>query len=220
MARGTKQATLSLTVSGILYIPFYLVIAIIALCAVVLFPGIDPNNAFLSVLNHSLPPVVKGIAISGVCAVVMSTADSFLNLASVSATRDVFGVLMKDKLSDKMELRISRIVTVVFGFASIYVATMFTHMIDFSIYFSNFWAPTVIAPMLLYIFGYKTDIKTYLYSLATGLVAIIIYRYSMPDDFNIVSQLFGAFVTLICMLFFGMFNSKRCIKLKPVIVSE
>lgn len=215
MANSERQATLSLATSGILYIPFYAVISIIALCAVVLFPEIDPNDAFLNVLDYSLPPIVKGVAISGVLAVIMSTADSFLNVSAIAAARDVFGVICPNKMNDKTELRISRIVTIIFGLSSIYVATMFHSMIDFWLYFSNFWAPTVIAPMILYMFNFKTDTQTYLYSLCIGMISIIAYRYSVPEEFTIISQLVGMAVTLTFMIFFGKcFSTISRVKIK------
>ena len=101
MAKDEKRATQSLVISGILYIPFYAVVALIALCAILLFQDIDPNSAFLNVLDYSLPTIVKGIAVSGVLAVIMSMADSLLNVASVAATRDVFAVLDPSKANDR-----------------------------------------------------------------------------------------------------------------------
>lgn len=203
MAKNENQASESLVISGLLYIPFYAVVAIIALCAVLMFPGIDPNNVFLNVLDYSLPTVIKGIAVSGVLAVIMSTADSLLNIASIAATRDVISVLYPNKMSDNTELRLSRMMTVLFGLSSIYVATMFYSMIDFGLYFSNFWTPTVVAPMLLYVFNLKTDVKTYLISVVVGFASIVIFRYSVPADYIIISQIFGAIVTFLSMYIVG-----------------
>ncbi len=207
MAKDEKQASQSLVISGILYIPFYAVITVIALCAFLMFPNTDPNMAFLNVLNYSLPTVVKGIAISGVLAVVMSTADSFLNVSAIATTRDIIAVLLPSKINDKSELRLTRIVTVLFGLISIYIATMFYSMIDFWMYFSNFWTPTVVAPMFLYILNFKTDIKTYLVSVALGFVAIVVFRESVPGDYVVISQIVGSIVTFISMFVLG-----KCLK--------
>ena len=205
MAKDERQSAQSLVISGILYIPFYAVITVIALSAVLMFPGIDPNNAFLSVLDYSLPTVVKGIAVSGVLAVIMSTADSFLNVSSIAVSRDVVAVLWPSKINDKSELMLSRVVTVLLGLTSVYVATKFSSMIDFGLYFSNFWTPTVVAPMFLYLFNFKTDIKTYWISVVIGFVSIIIFRYSVPEDYVIISQIMGAFVTFISMFWLGRY---------------
>ena len=205
MAKDERQSAQSLVISGILYIPFYAVITVIALSAVLMFPGIDPNNAFLSVLDYSLPTVVKGIAVSGVLAVIMSTADSFLNVSSMAVSRDVVAVLWPSKINDKSELMLSRVVTVLLGLTSVYVATKFSSMIDFGLYFSNFWTPTVVAPMFLYLFNFKTDIKTYWISVVIGFVSIIIFRYSVPEDYVIISQIMGAFVTFVSMFWLGRY---------------
>jgi len=205
MAKGEKQASQSLAISGILYIPFYSVISVIALSAVLMFPGIDPNNAFLNVLDYSLPTIVKGIAVSGVLAVIMSTADSFLNVSSIAVTRDVFAVLCPSKINDRSELMLSRMVTVLLGIISIYVATMFSSMIDFALYFTNFWSPTVVAPMILYLFNLKTDVKTYWISVVIGFSSIIAFRHCVPEDYAVVSQVVGALVTLFFMFVLGKF---------------
>ena len=205
MSKDEKQATQSFVISAILYVPFYVVVALIALCAVLMFPGIDSNDAFLSVLNYSLPSVVKGIAISGVLAIIMSTADSLLNAATIAATRDVCAVLWPNKLNDKTELTLSRVITVVFGFASIFIATRFSNMIEFGLFFSNFWTPAVVAPIFLYLFNLKSDVKTYLISVAVGFIFIVIFRYSVPEDWTIISQVSGALVTFISMFVLGKY---------------
>ncbi len=205
MAKSEKQATQSLVISGILYIPFYAVITVIALCAIKLFPGIDPNKAFLNVLNFSLPSIVKGIAISGALAVIMSTADSFLNVSAIAVSRDVVSVLYPSKMSDKFELLLSRLVTVLLGLVSIFAVTMFNSMIDFWVYFSNFWTPVVAAPMLLFMLNSKTDVKTYLISIVVGFVSIVIFRYSVPGDYVAISQIFGAVVTFFTMIILGKY---------------
>ncbi len=203
MAKSEKQATQSLVISGILYIPFYAVITVIALCAIKLFPGIDPNTAFLNVLNYSLPSIVKGIAISGALAVIMSTADSFLNVSAIAVSRDVVSVLYPSKMRDKFELLLSRLVTVLLGLVSIFAVTMFNSMIDFWVYFSNFWTPVVAAPMLLFMLNLKTDVKTYLISVVVGFVSIVIFRYSISGDYAAISQIIGALVTFFSMFILG-----------------
>ncbi|MBO6056403.1 MAG: sodium:solute symporter family protein [Alphaproteobacteria bacterium] len=206
MAKDERQASQSLVISGILYIPFYAVITVIALSAVLMFPGIDPNNAFLCILDYSLPTIVKGIAVSGVLAVIMSTADSFLNVSAIAVVRDIFTVLWPSKMDNKSELMLGRVVTVLLGITSVYIATMFSSMIDFGLYFSNFWTPIVVAPMFLYLLNLKTDIKTYLVSVVVGFVFIVVFRYSVPEDYVVISQVVGAFVTFVTMFFLGKYR--------------
>ncbi len=201
MAKDTKQASDSLITSGLLFVPFYTAITIIALTAVLKFPSIDPNLAFLNSLHFSLPPVLKGLAVSGVLAVIMSTADSFLNVASISAVKDI-SVVIWPNMSDKMQLRLVRFSTVFFGFISIYIATCFYSMIDFWLYFVNFWTPTVVAPMIMYMCGIRVKIKHYIISMVIGFCAIVVYRTVGSEEFNVISQLVGMSFTIISMLIF------------------
>lgn len=205
MARDERQATQSFVISAILYVPFYAVVSVIALCAILIFPGIDPNSAFLNVLDHSLPTIVKGISISGVLAIVMSTADSLLNAASIAVSRDVFAVLYPAKMNDRLELMLSRGSTVVLGFASVFIAARFTSMIDFGLFFSNFWTPAVVGPMFLYLFNLKTDVRAYLIGVSVGFIFIVVFRYSVPEDYTIVSQILGALVTFVTMFVLGRY---------------
>lgn len=201
MAKDAKQASDSLIISGLLFIPFYTALTIIALTAVLVFPNIDPNFAFLNSLNFSLPPVLKGFAIVGVLAVIMSTADSFLNVASISITRDI-AVVLWPRISDRHQLLLARTAMVVLGLASIYIATCFNTMIDFWLYFSNFWTSTVVAPMIMYMLGIRLNIKYYVISVVIGLITIVIYRSIGSEEFNIISQLVGMVFTLISMFIF------------------
>jgi len=191
-----------------LYVPFYIMLSVIGLCAYVLQPNIeDPNTLFFSLLNVSLPPVVKGIAVSGVLAVIMSTADSFLNSAAISAIDDVVPFLCKNELTDRSKLMLSRVVTVVFGLVSIFIAMgNFESMIEFLLFFFNFWMPVVSAPMLLYICNYKTDFVTYFVSVCGGLITLLIYRSCVSEDFAQASQFVGMMATSFFMIVFGKLN--------------
>ena len=43
-------------------------------------PDIEPNLVFYYFINNYLPPLLKSILLVGILAIIMSTADSWLNL--------------------------------------------------------------------------------------------------------------------------------------------
>ena len=212
VAKNAQMSKNSWIMTTLLYIPFYVILALIGLCAYVLYPSMeDPNTLFFSLLNTTLPPIVKGIAVSGVLAVIMSTADSFLNSAAISAVDDVIPFLCANEIRDKSKLALARIVTVVFGVFAIFVAMgNFEIMIEFMLFFFNFWMPVVSAPMLLYICNYKTNLGTYIVSVCSGLVVLFVYRSLVSDDFAQASQFVGMMATFFSMILFGKFNNKLC----------
>ncbi len=210
MAKDVKQARSSLRWTSALYIPFYVILSIIGLCAYILFPGIeDPNTIFLKVLSESLPVVIRGIAVSAVLAIIMSTADSFLNSAAISAIDDLAPFLYRKKMEDSSKLRLARIITFVFGISSIFITMCsFDSIVEFLLFFFNFWMPVVSAPMLLYIFNFKTDVSTYLVSTIFGFIMLFTYRNFVPEEFEMASQFVGMMATFFGMIILGKFRNR------------
>jgi SSS family solute:Na+ symporter len=211
MAKDPTQAKRSFLIAGLLSIPFYAIVVLIGLCAVLMFPSSNPNHAFLNVINGSLPIVFKGIAISGIMAVIMSTADSLLNVASISV-RDVAVAVLPRKLNDLQELLLARFSTVFLGVMSIFVAVRFQSLWDLWLFVANFWMPIISPPMLLYVlFNIKTSVKTYVTGVLIGICAVLAYRYSVPEVYKALSPVIGVFAAMIAMLILWTMeiNSKK-----------
>ena len=221
MSADAEQAKFSMTLSAALYIPFYVVLSVIGLCAFQLFPGVEQNTVFFKVLDESLPVVIKGISVSGVLAVIMSTADSFLNSAAISAIDDVVPIALGREISDCTKLKLARTITAAFGIASVFIAMgNFDSIVEFLLYFFNFWMPIVAAPMFLYVFNFVTDVKTYLWSVVIGFSILLLYRYLVPEDYGIASQFVGMMATFFFMIILGKFNgSLRHFSAKNLAVS-
>ncbi|MDR0968312.1 MAG: sodium:solute symporter family protein [Holosporaceae bacterium] len=199
MARSPKQAVNSIFITSLLTVPFYSIVSIIGLCAVVMFPSGDPNHAIINVIRYSLPTVLKGIAISGILAVIMSTADSLLNTAAVSVS-DAVNSIMPRKLEDRKELLLARASTVILGFLSIFIAVHFYSLVEIWVFFGNFWTPIVCPPIFLYIlFNIKTSVRTYVVSVLMGGGAILAYRYLVPEVYKSISLVVGALIGTIIM---------------------
>ncbi|MCR4624269.1 MAG: hypothetical protein K5780_06580 [Alphaproteobacteria bacterium] len=64
-----------------------------------------------------------------------------------------------------------------------------------------FFHAYIVAPKVIQ--NLKTDIRTYLINMAVGFVSIVIFRYSVPDDYVVISQIVGACVTVATMLVLG-----------------
>lgn len=68
---------------------------------------IDPNTAFIYFIANHLMIGIKGVVIAGLLAVIMSTADSWLNTTSVLCSHDIVGKLIP--LTEKQALIIARL---------------------------------------------------------------------------------------------------------------
>ncbi|SHH34704.1 sodium:solute symporter family transporter [Clostridium grantii] len=84
----------------------------------VLVKADDAITVFL--LNYTTP-VLVGLAFAGIASAIMSTADSFINIAAAAAVRDLPNALGK-KLSEKSQLKWGRITSLACGVVSVSLA--------------------------------------------------------------------------------------------------
>ena len=95
MAKSAKQLTQSYYVSMVFLVVFFLVLTLVALAAVVLKAGGDPNipeqgsRVFIHIVRNYVPAGIKGLIGAGFIAGVMSTADSFLHAAGLLVVHDI-----------------------------------------------------------------------------------------------------------------------------------
>lgn len=83
-------------------------------------PLANPDDAILVFLTEFTPPVVAGLVLAGVAAAIMSTCDSFINIASAAVVRDIpfsFG----KRFSDEKQLLFGRIAVVAISILTVFV---------------------------------------------------------------------------------------------------
>ena len=81
-------------------IPFFAITGMIGLVALVMNPGLNPNLSLPYVIQQTLPEGIRGLVVAGMISVVMSSADSCLNSASVAFTNDIVGPFEKEKYKE------------------------------------------------------------------------------------------------------------------------
>lgn len=195
MSRDMEQARRSMMVSAFLYIPFYTMIVLIAFCALISNSALEPNQTFMYVVSHCLSSVERGIAVVGILAVTMSTADSHINLASVAIVNDVIAQVFPN-ISEKNCLKIMRAIGVVITFSAVLVAAKFEKMLDFWAYYCLFWTPIASGP-LMYIMGCKLEKRNFFIAVIIGYTSIAIYRSFVPEYCLCASYLVGLICTII-----------------------
>lgn len=196
MSRDMKQVRRSMMVSAFLYLPFYTMIIIIAFSSLVLNPALAPNQTFMYVVSNCLGNFERGIAIIGILAVVMSTADSHINMSAVAAANDVIGELFDGRLSDKTKLLLMRIISMLLTFTAVLVASKFEKFLDFMVYYYLFWTPIASGP-LMYIMGCKLEKRNFFICVMIGYAATAVYRSFVPEYCLCASYLVGLICTII-----------------------
>ncbi|AVO55167.1 sodium:solute symporter [Ectopseudomonas mendocina] len=90
-ARSERVARVAGTAAGLYCVLYGLAAALIGMAAKVLLPELDNvNNAFASIVQHSLPDGIRGLVIAAALAALMSTASAGLLAASTTAAQDLW----------------------------------------------------------------------------------------------------------------------------------
>lgn len=188
MAKDTSQIKKSLTLTAMLEIPFYMTIGLIALIALAYAPNINANNVFPFLIDEILPIGFKGLVVTGLLAVIMSTADSYLNVAGVTFVHDFLKPLMSKPLDKDKELRLTKIFTLVIGLIAIFIALKMQSIMELILSFVGIWGPVIVVPLYATLYGCKADKKTFIASITTGLsIYVLWYVFGLESTLKLDS---------------------------------
>lgn len=184
IGRDFKETAKGTLWSGLLSIPFFVLVGIIGLIALTLNPDLDSNLALPYVINTVMPVGLKGLAIAGMMAVVMSSADSFLNSAAISATHDVIKPLLskqKISLKNNNELKLSRLITLLTGILGAVFAISTKSALDILLLAYNFWTPFILVPLVAGIWGIKVSEFGFWVSVFAGIVGTTVWLVGVGE---------------------------------------
>ena len=115
-AESPEVASKSQGITGIGLLLFYVPLAIIGLCGILIHPGIEKQDAvFTTLIMSEVTPLMGAVMLAAVVAAIISTADSLLLLVATTFTHD-FYCKVKSNVTDKEELLVSRVSSVVLTF--------------------------------------------------------------------------------------------------------
>ncbi|MDC0344679.1 sodium:solute symporter family protein [Alphaproteobacteria bacterium] len=181
MANDLLKLKKALLRVALLMIPILLLFSLIGLIAFLLNPMSDPNLSLPLTIYTFMPMGIKGIAVAGIIAVIMSTADSTLHVMSVLLINDIVKPLTKKKLDEKYLVRLIRLSTFIFGCFAIFVGLWFGDVLDIGLFFMDFWAPLIVIPFFAALFGLKAPSKAFLLSAFVGICSVIFWEYSFAS---------------------------------------
>jgi solute:Na+ symporter, SSS family len=153
-ARDEHIARKSIIISTILYFGYSLSIIVVGMLGFYLYPSLKAmygtNDVVIPVLIiQNLPPVIIGLSIAAILAVVMSTAASVLMVAGMTVSRDV-ARLFKPDMQEHTALWTARIAVAAIGILGITFALLMRGIFDmmllsFAIFIAVAFVPTMAA---------------------------------------------------------------------------
>lgn len=190
MANSSRQLNRTFYIIAGINIPFVMVLCMIGFIVRAKAPELDGSNAFLYLISNYLPVGVVGFLVAGLLSIVMSTANAMINTASVLFAHDIGKMIFKENMSQKQELLTARVMTVLIGVFSIFLALRGGTVFEFMLFAENFWYPLMLIPVTLGFIGYRISQKSFIIAIISALIVTSYTRY-IVGEFDIKSMVLG-----------------------------
>ncbi len=187
MARDKQQIRQTFFITSIIDIMIRGTSILIGLGAFILLPNICSDNVLPSVIKHYITnPIIKGVVLSGIIAVIMSTLDSFIHSLGILITRDLIEPFYN--LKDKTKLCITKFATVLTGAIAMLICSLIISdkmdLIEILLWGMKFSTPILMFPLIYGIIGIKVDNKSFFISVGAAFLGLFISNKYLNNDFK------------------------------------
>ncbi|ROT47418.1 sodium:solute symporter family protein [Candidatus Cardinium hertigii] len=162
---------------------------------------IKPNqNVLHYIIECSYFPGMRGILVTAIIALLMSTADSQLHVASVLFANDIWPIVAGSARHNKPSLTIVRMASLFIGIIGMVVGlhtTSIGQLVTKTIYI---YAPAVTIPFLITCFGFRPRSAAVLCTMGVT-TAIMVYRVFYKDQAILANQICFSLVLSAFILF-------------------
>ncbi|MCP3659799.1 MAG: hypothetical protein GY830_05590 [Bacteroidetes bacterium] len=196
-----------------LFEPFFISsLLIIGLSIIILFPNLKTQDILFYTLNNVLDnSIIKGFIISGILAILMSTADSCVHSYGLMFYNDVLPKKIKTSYDTIFLVKLS---TVIIGFLSVFVATKITigyNFLNLLLIRYKFSISVLAFPIFIGIMGLKTDKRSFYFGAISAVIYLIISEYYFPKFLNSFSILIATILNGIIFILSHIIINKNII---------
>ncbi len=190
MSSNTQQLMKSLRIVAIIDTTIVLLLCVCSLVIVAhITDTIDHSNVLWHLIDNHVPYVAKGIVIIGFLAVIMSTADSWLNTAGVTVSHDILKQFYPN-MSEKAVLAAARLATFAVGGLSIALALTGASVIEIIWLVITFYNPLIFVPLVAGFLGFRTNSHSYVVSVIIAFLFTMLGA-ALEQRFDALSLLLG-----------------------------
>lgn len=210
MGKDLKTTSKATVISGILSIPFFMITGLIGLVGIVYFKNqdIDTNSILQSMINSVAPVGIRGFLIAGTLSIVMSSASSFLNSASVELVNNVWIPVFARKESFQRSVLVVRTVNILTGLIATIFALLVPNVLDILVYSYSFWSPVILVPLLAALMGKKTVPIAFYTSMISGICTMLFWNLLL-SPFNIDGNVVGIIANMLTFCLATKFSDSK-----------
>ena len=199
MAKSTAQVTKSFFIAAIVCFIVGFLLCCIGVLILAINPSIIQKDVIKFLISDYLVTGLKGIVLSGVMAMIMSTVDSLINSSAVIVFHD-FCKPLKIKVIEN-ELLSARTISLFIGLFAIIISIYGSDiaLLKFFILANSFYTPIVSAPFLMALLGFRSSEKSVLLGMITGLLTVLVWKiFNIQIGNSIVFGMVANLTALIC----------------------
>ncbi|QZX81404.1 sodium:solute symporter family protein [Metapseudomonas otitidis] len=184
-ARSEGVAKVAGTAAGLYCVLYGLAGALIGMAAKVLLPDLENvNNAFASVVEHSLPNGIRGLVIAAALAALMSTASAGLLAASTTITQDLLPLLRGGRTSGNGDVHENRIATLLLGVVMLGIALVVSDVISALTVAYNLLVGGMLVPLIGAIYWKRATTAGAIASMTLGFLTVLGFMFMDGLDAN------------------------------------
>jgi len=184
-ARSEGVAKVAGTAAGLYCVLYGLAGALIGMAAKVLLPDLENvNNAFASVVEHSLPNGIRGLVIAAALAALMSTASAGLLAASTTITQDLLPLLRGGRTSGNGDVHENRIATLLLGVAMLGIALVVSDVLSALTVAYNLLVGGMLVPLIGAIYWKRATTAGAIASMTLGFLTVLGFMFKDGLDAN------------------------------------
>ena len=193
--KDSRQTTKAIYIKSVIYAVFLIFITLNGLLSYVIYPEQKASLALPFLIDQIIPAGLQGLVIVGLLAAVMSTADSDLNVTSVTLVKDILMPIWKVKNQKKL-LIIARLVNILIGSSAIIIAISFTSVVDLVIFISGFWGPVILVPLVFALFEITIPTRLMVLACVCGATGFILWENYFAETILLKGVFVGTMINL------------------------
>ena len=199
--RQVQTTQTAIYIKSLIYFLFIIFVTLNGLIAFIQFPEVKANIALPYLIGSIIPHGIQGIVVVGLLAAVMSTADSDLNVLSITTVKDFFKPIFAIKEESKM-LLIVRITNIILGSFAIILALSFNKIVDLVIFISGFWGAITLLPLIFGLYNIVIGKYAFIVTSISGALSFIIWSRFFETNTSLKGVFVGAMVNLVIFFIF------------------
>lgn len=175
MAKNTIQIKQSFTIAAIICLFLGCMLEWIAVLILSINPSLNSSEIFKLIILDSSFIGLKGLVLSGIMAMIMSTVDSCINASSVLIVNDLLKPLKFSPF--KNELISARFASFLVGMLSLFISLRDGGLQELLVISVSFYMPIVSMPFIMATLGFRSSEKSVLLGMFAGFTSVILWDY-------------------------------------------